>query len=96
MQRRQNQLDATEWFIAIIICSGTYMSIIRNSSICVITAYGVRWLAADCRTTGTEGRLCARIDGCCSSNIPLPDLRQPATKASHIIGANNTHIVSNS
>ena len=32
-----------------------------------------------------------RIAGC-----PAPDLQQPATKASHTIGGNNTHIVSSS
>jgi len=47
---------------------------------CVITAYGVRclgcWLfEVRCRAT------------CC----PVPDLQQPATKASHTIGGNNTH-----
>ena len=31
------------------------------------------------------------IAGC-----PVPDLQQPATKASHTIGGNNTHIVSSS
>ena len=72
---------------------------------CVITAYGVRslgcWLlevwcmAADyafvmrdvarlvesCNIPHTE-----RIAGC-----PPPDLQQPATKASHTIGGNNTY-----
>ena len=46
--------------------------------------------------------LCVRVEGCCSSNIsqpehivgcPAPDLRQPATKASHTIDSNNTHTV---
>ena len=32
-----------------------------------------------------------RIAGC-----PAPDLQQPANKASHTIGGNNTHVVSNS
>ena len=46
--------------------------------------------------------LCVWVEGCCSSNIsqpehivgcPAPDLRQPATKASHTIDSNNTHTV---
>ena len=28
--------------------------------------------------------------------LPVPDLQQPATTASHTIGGNNTHIVSSS
>ena len=54
----------------------------------VITAYGVQ--DERCRTTCNiphTGRI-----ACC----PVPDLRQPATKALHTIGGNNTHIVSSS
>ena len=50
-------------------------------------------------------RLCVRYEGCCTTRsfqscniphperiacLPSPDLRQPATKALHIIGGNNT------
>ena len=76
---------------------------------CVITAYGVRrlvcWLLeVRCRAAGYAFgmRDVARRQ---SSNIPHPepiagcpesDLQQPATKASHTTGGNNTHIVSSS
>ena len=52
-----------------------------------------------------NSRLCVRDEGCCLSKIPHPesiagcpatDLQQPATKASHTIGSNNTHMVSSS
>jgi len=45
---------------------------------------------------------CIQDEGCCSSNIPhpesiaccsAPDLQQPATKASHTIGGNNTYSI---
>ena len=76
---------------------------------CVSTANGVRclvcWLLeVRCRAVGHAfgKRIVARLH---SSNIPhsahiaccpAPDLQQPATKASHTIGGNNTHIVSSS
>jgi hypothetical protein len=76
---------------------------------CVITAYGVRCLGCSllevrCRTAGYAFgmRDVARLQ---LSNIPhpehiagcpAPDLQQPANKASHTIGGNNTHIVSSS
>ena len=50
-------------------------------------------------------RQCVRDEGCRSSDIPHsermagcppPEFHQPATKASHTIGGNNTHIVSSS
>ena len=71
---------------------------------CIINAYGVRclgcWLLkVRCRTAGNASgmRDVARLK---SSNVlhsgriagcPAPDLKQPATKASHTIGGNNTH-----
>ena len=71
---------------------------------CVITAYGVRclvwWLLeVRCRAAGYVFgmRDVARLQ---SSKIPLPgriaccpapDPRQPATRALHAIGGNNTH-----
>jgi len=78
---------------------------------CVINAYSVRclfcWLlVVRCRTAGYAFRIrdVARLRQQ-SSNIPhperiavcpVPDLQQTATKASHTIGGNNTHIVSTS
>ena len=68
----------------------------------IITAYGVQcfgcWLLVRCCAAGyvSRKRDVARLQ---SSNIshpawcPAPDLQQPATKASHTIGGNNTHIV---
>jgi len=65
---------------------------------CVITAMVCDALVAGCWRSGTEQQamssyipLPGRIAGC-----PAPDLQQPATKASHTIGGNNTHIVSSS
>ena len=72
---------------------------------CIITADGVQCLVAGCRGSGAGNRLCVQEEGFCLRNIPhperiagcpAPDLQQPATKASHTIGGNNTHIVSNS
>ena len=53
---KKNQLDATEWFIALIICS-TCFGHFRSSRLCVITAYGARCfgcclLEVRCRAAG--------------------------------------------
>ena len=124
---KKNQLDVTECFIALMICSTCFGHFcahhqeLETICVCVITAYGVQWLVAGCWVQVQGSRLCVRDEGCCStelsniphperiagcstesSNIPhperivscpAPDLQQPATKASHIIGGNNTHIV---
>ena len=76
---------------------------------CVITAYGVQCFVAGCWGSVQDSGLCVRHEGCYtngqSCNIPHSgriaccpalDLRQPATKALHTIGGNNTHIVSSS
>ena len=81
------------------------MPIIRSSRLYV--CYYRLWCAMP-RLLVVEGQvqastLCVRDEGCCSRNIlhpeliagcPALDLQQPATKALHTIGGNNTHIVS--
>ena len=58
---KKNQLDATEWFIALIICSTCFGHFYAHrqelETICVITAHGVRclgcWLLeVRCRAAG--------------------------------------------
>ena len=81
---KKNQLDATEWFIALIICSTCFGHFYTHHQeleiICVITAYGVGYLG--CWLLEVRFRAAGR---------PPPDLQQPATKASHTIGGNNTY-----
>ena len=56
---KKNQLDATEWFIALIICStclGHFHSHNQElETMCVIAAYDVQFLVAGCRGSG-EGQ----------------------------------------
>ena len=110
---KKNQLDATEWFISLIICSTCFghfyahhqeLETIRALLTPMVCS---AWLLA-VGGQMQESRLCVRDEGCCStelSNIPyperiagcsVPDLQQPATKTSHTIGGNNTHVVSSS
>ena len=109
---KKNQLDASEWFIALIICSTCsghfYGHHQELETMCVTAAYGVQCLVAGCRESGAgqqamrPGRWMLHDESyniphpgriaCC----PAPDLQQPATKASHNMGGNNTHIVSRS
>ena len=76
---------------------------------CIITACGVRclgcWLLeVRCMTAGYAFgmRDFARLESSKISHpesiagCPAPDLQQPASKASHTIGGNNTHVVSSS
>jgi len=87
---KKNQLDATEWFFELIICStcfgNFYVHHQELETICVLLPPMVcdkGYCASNIPHTG-------RIAGCSA-----PD-QQPATKASHTIGDNNTHIVSSS
>ena len=56
----KNQLDGTEWFIELIICStyfghfyAHHQELETSVYLCVITAYGVRCLVAGCWRSGT-------------------------------------------
>ena len=100
---KKNQLDATEWFIALIICPTCFGHFCAHhkelETICVLLPPMVcDALVAGCWRSGA-GQPAMRSE-CCSSNIshpgritscPAPDLQQPVTKASHAIGGNNTH-----
>ena len=82
-----------------------YLSSGARDYMCVIAAYGVRcvvcWLLEVRYRAAVYAfgrRVIVRLE---SSNIPhsvriagcpAPNLQQPATKASHTIGSNNTHI----
>ena len=105
---KENQLDATEWFIALIICSTCFGHFYAHhqelETICVLLLpmvcsawlliVGVRSRSAGCASGMGDVESCniplPGHSACC----PAPDLQQPATKASHTIGGNNTHIVS--
>ena len=54
---KKNQLDATGWFIALIICSTCFGHFYAHhqelETMCVITAYGVHCLVAGCRGSGS-------------------------------------------
>jgi len=91
-EREKNQLDVTERFIALIICSTCFEHFYAHhqelETICVLLppmVCGV--LVAGCWRSGA-GQPVMR------SGCPAPDLQQPTTKAPHIIGGNNTHIYS--
>ena len=56
---KKNQLDATEWFIALIICSTCFEHFYAHHQelrdyMCVIAAYGVQCFVAGCRGSGAE------------------------------------------
>ena len=100
--RRQEKPTRCHWMV---YCTYNMLNMFRallcpssgaRDYMCVITAYGVQCLAADCRGQVQVSRLCFRNEGCCSTGCPVPDLQQPATKASHTIGGNNTHTISSS
>ena len=52
----KNQLDATEWIIALIICSTCFGDFHAHhqglETLCVITAYGVQCVVAGCQGSG--------------------------------------------
>jgi len=70
---KKNQIDVTEWFIALIICSqhvsGTSMPIIRSSSLYV--CYYRLWCAMPWLLVvggHVQGsRLCVQEEGCCTT-----------------------------
>ena len=108
---KKNQLDATEWFIALIICSTSFRALLCPSSgardyMCVITAYGVHCLVACCRGSGAgqqamcPGRGMLHIvqhpSSWTHSLVPRTWPLTTSNQAVHTIGGNNTHIVSSS
>ena len=91
---KKNQLDVSECFIALMICSTYfgqfYVDHQELEAICVLLPPMVcsAWLlVVGGQVQGSK--LCVRNEGCCSRNIPhpgrtaccsAPDPRQPATK----------------
>jgi len=75
MRREENQLDATELFIALVKqVSGTYMPIVRSSRLYL--CYYQTWCVIPCLlVVGGQvqvSRLCVRDEGSCSSSFPHP------------------------
>ena len=97
-RREENQLDATECFIVLIICSTCFGHLYAHhqelETIPVLLPHMVcNALVADGRLLGAE--LLAMRPGriaCCSAPNSLPS----ATEALHTICGNNTSIVSSS
>ena len=108
--REENQLDATEWFIALIICSTCFGHLYAHhqelETILVLLPYMVcnaLLLVVGCYEQSS--RLCVRGGGSCSSSFchpgriaccPAPDRRPPSTKTLHTIWGISTSIVSSS
>ena len=101
--REENQLDASECFIALIICS-TYFGHLyahhqKLETVLVLLPHMVyNALVAGGRLLGAEqqamhpgcGKLCSFPHSGCIACCPAPDSRPPATKALHAICGNNT------
>jgi len=97
-RREENQLNATEWFIALLICLTCFGHLCAHhqelETILVLLPYmvcnalvgGGQLLGA-----GQQAMRSGRI-ACC----PAPNRRPPPTKALHTIRGNNTSIVSSS
>jgi len=87
-RREESQLDATECYIALIICSTCFGHLYAHhqelETILVLLLHMVRLKSQNFPHPG-------RI-ACC----PAPDRRPPATKALHTICGSNTSIVSSS
>ena len=72
--KNKNQLDATECFIALIICStrighfNAHHQDLETIYVCVITTYGLQCLVAGCRESSAGNRLSPRrgmLHDCC-------------------------------
>ena len=85
MRREETQLDATEWFIALMFPSSLLPHMVCNA----LVAGGWRSGAGQQGSCSSSCPHPGRI-ACC----PAPDRRPPATKALHTICDNNTSIVS--
>ena len=104
---KKNQLDAPEWFIALIIrstCFGHFRAHHQElETICVITAYGVQCLVACCRESGARQQAIRPGRGMLHDAVVqhpsswthslLPCTWPPTTsnQALHTIGGNKTH-----
>ena len=93
----------------IVYCTYNMLNMIRallcpssgaRDYMCVITSYGVQCLG--CWLSEVRKRDIARLQSTYIPHsgriacFPAPDIRQPATKALHTVGGNNTHLVSSS
>ena len=68
---KKNQLNATEWFIALIICSTCFGHFYAHhqelETTCVLLpAVVCDVLVAGCRRSGAGSRLCVQDEGCCT------------------------------
>ena len=86
--REENQLDATEWFVALIICSTCFGHLYAHhqglKTILVLLLHMV------CNALVAGSFPHPRCIACC----PGLDRRPPATKAFHTTWSNNTSIIS--
>jgi len=107
-RREENQIDATECFIELVICSTCFghlyahhqeldtILVLLPHTVCNALVAGGRLLGAGQQAMRPGcGKLCE------SHNFPhpgrpAPNSRPPATKALHTICGNNTNIVSSS
>jgi len=74
---KRNQLDVTEWFIALVICSTyfghSYAHHQELETILVLLPHMVcNVLIAGGRGQVQGSRLCVRVEGSCSSSFPHP------------------------
>jgi hypothetical protein len=74
---KKNKLDATEWFIALIICSSCFGRFYAHHEELETMCYYRLWCAVPwLLVVGGQvqsSRLCVREEGCCTScNTPLP------------------------
>jgi len=109
-RREENQLDATECFIALIICSTCFGHLYAHhqelETILVLLPYMVcNALVAGGRLLGAEQQAVSEVREIESHNFPhpgriaccfAPNSRPPATRALHTICGNNTSIFSSS
>ena len=95
MRREENQLDTTEWFIALVICSICFGHLYAHHQDLETLLLLLPHMVCNALVAGgrcsSSFRHPGRID-CCSA----PDRRPPATKELHTICGNNTSIVSSS
>ena len=101
MSTEESQLDATVWFIALIICSTCFGRLYAHHQ--ELDTILVLLLHMVCNALVAATRLCVRDEGSCSSSFlhpgriacwPASDHRPPATKTLHTIRGNNTSIIS--
>jgi len=110
MRREENQLDTTDWFIALIICSPCFGHLYAHNQeletvLVLLPHMTCNALVVGGRRSGAGQQAMRPGWGNYSSSFPhpgriaccpAPDRRPPATKALHIICGNNTSIISSS